>query len=102
VTSPRIFLQYAKAKEAAQQYAEAAMAYERGKDHENVVRIYVDHLQNIEGAVKIVRDTRSRESARIVSKFFLGLRDFKSVVEFLLMAGMNDEAFELAQVLIHG
>ncbi|KAJ3330817.1 WD repeat-containing protein 19 [Blyttiomyces sp. JEL0837] len=97
VTSPRIFLQYAKAKEASQQYAEAALAYERGKDYENLVRLYVEHLHNIDGAVKIVRDTRSKESARVVSKFFQGMKDFKSVVEFLLMAGMADEAFELAQ-----
>ena len=74
------------------------MAYERGKDYENVVRIYVQNLHNIDGAVKIVRETRSKESARIVSKFFQGMQDYKSVVEFLLMAGMSDEAFELAQV----
>ncbi|KAI9344181.1 hypothetical protein DFJ73DRAFT_840418 [Zopfochytrium polystomum] len=97
VTSPRIFLQFATAKEAMKQYAEAAAAYERGKDYENLVRIYVEHLQNIDGAVKIVRETRSRESARIVSKFFQGMRDYRSVVEFLLMAGMVDDAFELAQ-----
>jgi WD repeat-containing protein 19 len=97
VTSPRIFLQYAKAKEAAQQYADAAIAYERGKDYENLVRVYVEHLKNVEAAVSIVRETRSKESARIVSKFFLNMRDYKSVVEFYLMAGMFDEAFELAQ-----
>ncbi|KAJ3028907.1 UNVERIFIED_CONTAM: WD repeat-containing protein 19 [Siphonaria sp. JEL0065] len=97
VSTPKIFLQYAKAKEAAKQYEEAAVAYERGKDHENLVRIYVEHLGNIDGAVKIVRETRSRDSARIVSKFFQSMRDYKSVVEFLLMAGMVDEAFELAQ-----
>ncbi|KAJ3113681.1 WD repeat-containing protein 19 [Physocladia obscura] len=97
VTSPKIFLQFAKAKEASGQYEEAASAYERGKDHENLVRLYVEHLQNIDGAVKIVRETRSRESARIVSKFFQSMKDYRSVVEFLLMAGMADEAFELAQ-----
>ncbi|KAJ3394005.1 WD repeat-containing protein 19 [Entophlyctis sp. JEL0112] len=97
VTSPKIFLQYAKAKEASKQYEEAAVAYERGKDYENLVRLYVEHLQNIDGAVKIVRETRSRDSARIVSKFFQSMKDYRSVVEFLLMAGMTDEAFELAQ-----
>ncbi|KAJ3064062.1 WD repeat-containing protein 19 [Podochytrium sp. JEL0797] len=97
VSTPKIFLQYAKAKEAAKQYEEAAAAYEKGKDHENLVRLYVEYLQNIDGAVKIVRETRSRDSARIVSKFFQSMRDYKSVVEFLLMAGMVDEAFELAQ-----
>ncbi|KAI8836727.1 hypothetical protein BJ741DRAFT_708422 [Chytriomyces cf. hyalinus JEL632] len=97
VTSPKIFLQFAKAREASKQYEEAAYAYERGKDYENLVRLYVEHLQNIDGAVKIVRETRSRDSARIVSKFFQSMKDYKSVVEFLLMAGMMEEAFELAQ-----
>ncbi|KAJ1556127.1 WD repeat-containing protein 19, partial [Cladochytrium tenue] len=98
ITSPRIFQQYAVAKEATKEYKEAATAYERGKDYENLVRLYVDHLQDIDAAVSVVRETRSKESARIVSRFFQGMRDFRSVVEFLVMAGMTDEAFEVAQV----
>ncbi|KAJ3176549.1 WD repeat-containing protein 19 [Irineochytrium annulatum] len=97
VTSPKVFVQYAKAKEAMQQYAEAATAYERARDFDNVVRVCVEHLQEIDKAVQIVRETRSRESARIVSKFFQARKDYHSVVEFCLMAGMTDEAFELAQ-----
>ncbi|KAJ3099152.1 WD repeat-containing protein 19 [Phlyctochytrium planicorne] len=97
VTSPKIFMQYAKAKEAEKQYKEAATAYEKAKSFDDVVRLYVEQLHEIEKAVEIVRETRSRESARIVSKFFQARLDFKSVVEFCLMAGMVDEAFELAQ-----
>ncbi|KND01208.1 uncharacterized protein SPPG_04298 [Spizellomyces punctatus DAOM BR117] len=97
ITAPKIFAQYAKAKEAEKDYTEAARAYEKAKDYDNVVRIFIDHLQNIEGAVSIVRKTRSRESAKLVSKFFQSIKDYKSVVEFFLMAGMREEAFELAQ-----
>lgn len=32
----------------------------------------------------------------MVSKFFMTNKDFKSAVEFLIMAGMVDEAFEIA------
>ncbi|KAJ3283607.1 WD repeat-containing protein 19 [Borealophlyctis nickersoniae] len=97
VTAPKIFVQYAKAKEAEGQYPEAARAYEKAKDYDSVVRLLVDHMQNIDGAVSIVRKTRSRDSAKIVAKFFQGIRDYRSVVEFYLMAGMREEAFELAQ-----
>jgi WD repeat-containing protein 19 len=31
-----------------------------------------------------------------VSKFFLSNKDYKSVVEFLIMAGIVDEAFDIA------
>ncbi|KAJ3156217.1 WD repeat-containing protein 19 [Geranomyces michiganensis] len=97
VTSPKLFIQYAKARESSADYTEAARAYEKAKDYDNVVRLFIDHLQNIEGAVAIVRKTRSRESAKLVAKVFQSLRDYRSVVEFYLMAGMRDEAFELAQ-----
>ncbi|KAI8831390.1 hypothetical protein BC829DRAFT_409646 [Chytridium lagenaria] len=78
-------------------YVEAAASYEKARDFDNVVRLCVEHLNQIDKAVKIVRDTRSRESARIVSKFFQARQEYNSVVEFCLMAGMVDEAFELAQ-----
>ncbi|KAI8805835.1 hypothetical protein BJ742DRAFT_819298 [Cladochytrium replicatum] len=97
LTSPRIFGQYAKAMEAQGSYKEAAQAYEKARDFDNVVRLYVEHLQNVEGAVAIVRSTRSRDAAKMVSKFFQMIKDYKSVVEFCLVAGMQDEAFELAQ-----
>ncbi|KAJ3412566.1 WD repeat-containing protein 19 [Chytridiales sp. JEL 0842] len=97
VTAPKIFLQYAKAMEASKDYAGAAAAYERGRDYENLVRILVEHLKDVEKAVRVVRETRSIESARCVSRFFLAMGDFKAVVEFYLMAGMLNEAFELAQ-----
>ncbi|KAJ3181263.1 WD repeat-containing protein 19 [Geranomyces variabilis] len=97
VTSPKLFIQYAKAREESADYTEAARAYEKAKDYDNVVRLFIDHLQNIEGAVAIVRKTRSRESAKLVAKVFQSMRDYRSVVEFYLMAGMREEAFELAQ-----
>ncbi|KAJ3077769.1 WD repeat-containing protein 19, partial [Quaeritorhiza haematococci] len=71
VVSPKIHLQHARIKEAEKQFDEAARAYEKGRDLDSVVRLYVENLQNISG-------------------------DYKSVVEFCLMAGMTEEAFEIA------
>lgn len=38
VSSPKLHIQYAKAKEADGRYKEAAKAYEAAKDYDNVIR----------------------------------------------------------------
>ena len=49
ITSPKIHIQYAKAKEADGRYKEAAEAFKAAKDWDNVIRINLDFLQNPEG-----------------------------------------------------
>eukprot|EP00062_Callorhinchus_milii_P005041 gi/632944080/ref/XP_007887303.1/ PREDICTED: WD repeat-containing protein 19 isoform X1 [Callorhinchus milii] len=97
VTSPKIHLQYAKAKEADNRYKEAAIAYENAKDWDNVIRIQLDHLNNPEEAVRIIRETQSIDGAKMVARFFLRLGDYGSAIQFLVMSKCNDEAFQLAQ-----
>lgn len=46
VSSPKINVQYAKAKESEGKYEEAAKAYEAAKDYENIIRINLQHLNN--------------------------------------------------------
>ncbi|XP_015201422.1 WD repeat-containing protein 19 isoform X2 [Lepisosteus oculatus] len=97
VSSPKIHLQYAKAREADGRFKEAAMAYENAKDWDNVIRIQLDHLNNPEEAVRIVRDMQSIDGAKMVARFFLRLNDYGSAIQFLVMSKCNDEAFQLAQ-----
>lgn len=97
VTSPKLHVQYAKAKEADGKYKDAAAAYEAAKDYDNFIRINLDHLQNPEEAVRIVKETRSVEGAKMVAKFFQKLGDFGSAIQFLVLSKCNDEAFQLAQ-----
>ncbi|NXH92488.1 WDR19 protein, partial [Edolisoma coerulescens] len=97
VSSPKIHLQYAKAKEADGRYAEAVIAYEHAKQWDNVIRLYLDHLNNPEKAVDIVRETQSLEGAKMVARFFLQLGDYGSAIQFLVMSKCNNEAFTLAQ-----
>jgi hypothetical protein len=40
-----LHVSFAKAKEKEKQYKEAADAYEKGKDTDNLVRLCLDHLQ---------------------------------------------------------
>ncbi|EDL90075.1 WD repeat domain 19 (predicted), isoform CRA_b [Rattus norvegicus] len=67
VSSPKIHLQYAKAKEADGRYKEAVVAYENAKQWNSVIRIYLDHLNNPEKAVSIVRETQSLDGAKMVA-----------------------------------
>ncbi|CAG5939375.1 unnamed protein product [Menidia menidia] len=97
VSSPKIHLQYAKAKEADGRYKDAAQAYESAKDWDNVIRVLLDHLNNPEDAVRIVRETQSIDGAKMVARFFLRLNDYGSAIHFLVLSQCNDEAFQLAQ-----
>ncbi|XP_022361796.1 WD repeat-containing protein 19 isoform X2 [Enhydra lutris kenyoni] len=97
VSSPKIHLQYAKAKEADGRYKEAVVAYENAKQWNSVIRIYLDHLNNPEEAVSIVRETQSLDGAKMVARFFLQLGDYGSAIQFLVMSKCNNEAFTLAQ-----
>ncbi|TSN95726.1 WD repeat-containing protein 19 [Bagarius yarrelli] len=97
VSSPKIHLQYAKAKEADGKYKEAVLAYESARDWDNVIRILLEHLNNPEEAVRIVRETQSIDGAKMVARFFLRLSDYGSAIQFLVMSHCSDEAFQLAQ-----
>ncbi|XP_055768737.1 WD repeat-containing protein 19 [Salvelinus fontinalis] len=97
VSSPKIHLQYAKAKEVDGKFKEAAQAYESARDWDNVIRVLLEHLNNPEDAVRIVRETQSIDGAKMVARFFLRLSDYGSAIQFLVLSHCNDEAFQLAQ-----
>ncbi|XP_067949190.1 WD repeat-containing protein 19-like isoform X2 [Watersipora subatra] len=97
VMSPKIHGQYAKAKEQDGKYKEAAAAFASAKDWDNVIRIQLDHLQNPDEAVRVVRESGSVDGAKMVAKFFIRLGDYGTAIQFLVMSKCNDEAFQLAQ-----
>lgn len=68
VSSNKIYLQYAKAKEAEKKYEEAIRAYQKAKDFDSVIRLHLEHLNNPEIAVEMVQETRSIEGAKLVAK----------------------------------
>ncbi|MEQ2163017.1 hypothetical protein GOODEAATRI_025949 [Goodea atripinnis] len=79
------------------EYKEAAQAYESAKDWDNMIRVLLDHLNNPEEAVRVVRETQSIDGAKMVARFFLRLNDYVSAIHFLVLSHCNDEAFQLAQ-----
>lgn len=44
------------------------MAYESARDWDNVIRILLEHLNNPEEAVRIVRESQSIEGAKMVAR----------------------------------
>ena len=46
ISSPKINIQYAKAKESEGKFEEAAKAFETAKDYDNIIRINLEHLNN--------------------------------------------------------
>lgn len=49
-------------------YKDAALAYESARDWDNVIRILLEHLNNPEEAVRIVRETQSVDGAKMVAR----------------------------------
>ena len=97
ISSPKIQLQFAKAKETDGKYKEAVVAYEAARDYDSAVRLFLEKLNDPENAVRIVKQTRSTEGAKMVARFFIKLGDFSSAIQFLVISHCVDEAFQLAQ-----
>ncbi|XP_017769670.1 PREDICTED: WD repeat-containing protein 19 [Nicrophorus vespilloides] len=97
VTSNRVHIQYAKAKENEGKYQEAAQAYYVAKDFDSVIRLQLEYLNNPEIAVELVQETKSTEGAKLVARFFQRLNDYPTAIRFLVLSKCHDEAFELAR-----
>lgn len=120
ISSPKINVQYAKAKESEGNYEEAARAYETAKDYENIIRINLKYLNNPGNlrknkninlgktnclnvifvlsarSVEIVQETKSVEGAKLVAEYFQQLNDYNSAIKFLVLSNCFDEAYHLA------
>jgi len=98
VTSLKIHLQYAKAKEQDRKYLEACDAYHRANEYDHEVRVCLDHLKDAERAVRVVKASGSSEGAKMVANFFIKLGDYGSGIQFLVLSGCNVEAFHTAKL----
>ncbi|MEW5318051.1 MAG: hypothetical protein WDW38_009304 [Sanguina aurantia] len=97
ISSSKLQLQFAKAKEAEGRYQEASGAYETAGDLDSVVRLCLERLNNPQKAYALVRRTKSVDAAALLSRHCMASKDFQGAVEFLLMAGQMDQAFDQAQ-----
>lgn len=54
-------------------------------------------MKSPEQAVKIVRETRSIEGAKMVARFFESINDYSAAMQFLVLSKCYTEAFTMAQ-----
>jgi WD repeat-containing protein 19 len=97
ITNPKIFALIGRAKEDDKNYLEAASAYEKAEDYDSVINILIFHLKDLENGANLVRKTGAKESAQQVAKMYLKERDFAKAIEFYNIAGLQDDAFNLAK-----
>lgn len=97
ITSHKVHLQFARAKESEGRYEEAVQAYYNAKDFDSVIRLQLQYLNNPEIAVELVQETKSMEGAKLVARFFQQLNDYTSAIKFLVLSRCHNEAFELAR-----
>lgn len=78
--------QYGKVLEAEKKYNEALKAYLNALNYDGAVRIMVEHLNLIEDAVKLVRESKSSEGAKTVAKYFNKVGESATAIEFLVIS----------------
>lgn len=85
ITSNKIHLQYAKAKENEGKYEEAVRAYSAAKDYDSVIRLNLDYLNSPEVAVELVQETKSVEGAKMVSRLYHNITNLRQFLSSLLL-----------------
>lgn len=97
VTSLKLHALHAKAKESEGKFREAIHSYQLANDTDSVVRIFLDHLSDPHSASEIVLESRSVEGGKMLAKFYQAINDYESALQFLILCGCVNEAFQLAQ-----
>jgi WD repeat-containing protein 19 len=97
IHTPKLHIQYAKAKETSHSYREASKAYERARDYDSVVRLCLEHLNEPQRAFQLVRDMQLASGAERVAEYCRKQGNIACAVEFLLLAKNDQEAFHLAE-----
>lgn len=80
ISSAKINIQYAKAKESEGKYEEAAKAYETAKDYDNIIRINLEHLNNPGNCVIFITHTRFTAQQTRFSRYIL-IVDFNNIFD---------------------
>uniref|UniRef100_A0A8D9BEH2 WD repeat-containing protein 19 n=1 Tax=Cacopsylla melanoneura TaxID=428564 RepID=A0A8D9BEH2_9HEMI len=97
VKSVSTFIQYAKAREAMGNFKESVDAYERAEDYDNVVRVDLDHLNDIRHAVDTVNAKKCVEGAKRIADYCNKHGDFGAAIHFLILSKCYQDAFLLSQ-----
>lgn len=87
-----------KSKEAEGKYADAEMAYLQAEDWENVIRVNIKFLDNLDKAIQVLRERCPTSTcAEMVASKCEQLQKVPEAIEFKILAGQREDAFNLAQ-----
>lgn len=97
IKSPKLQLQFAKAKESRNAYPDAFRAYAAAGDSESCTRLQLHHLNQAQEAMDMVRQTRDPLPAKKCAEYCTQNGDMRAAVEFLVLARQEAPAFRLAE-----
>lgn len=97
IDSRQLHKEYAKAKEALRCYPEALAAFERARDSDSMVRLYLDKLNEPQKAFQLVRETPDMPGAERIAEYCRKNGNICGAVEFLLLAKNHEEAYTMAE-----
>ena len=92
-----ILCQYAAIKENERQFRTALETYLKAEQWLDAVRIHLDHLNSPGEAVKLVREKRSVEGAKLIAKYFQRKDEMVTAIEFLVISKCYEDAYSLAK-----
>lgn len=97
VNDLKIYRQYAKARESDGDYEGAVEAYAKCKDVENVVRLCMDKLNQLQKAMAIVEQTRNIHGAKALARYFEKKGDNNLALKYLVISRSENEALRLCK-----
>ena len=97
IKSVQIHGNYAAAMVVEGKYADALASYEVAGDWPRAVGVLLDRLKDPNRAAQVARKSRNAEAARMVARWNLNHGHYKVAIEFLVLGGRIEDAFEAAK-----
>lgn len=98
ITTPKLLIQMAKAKEAENAFKDAEEAYEKAGDFENVIRLNLGQIDNPDRAKALIKTKcPTATAASMMADYYEKRGQKENALEFLIMAERKEDAFVLAQ-----
>ncbi|KAI6201750.1 WD repeat-containing protein 19 [Aphelenchoides besseyi] len=96
IRSPKVLSQYGKLLLADKKYEQAYQMFERARNYDQMISVLLKNLNRADEAVRIARECRSAEGARLVAMFFTDIGNETSAIEFLVLSQCYQEAYDMA------
>ena len=97
ISTPKLHVAFARAKENEGDYSTAIVSYIKARDDMSVIRLFLDHLNRADDALKMVRENPFAEGAMQIAQFTYNKGDIDTAIEFFVLARQHADAFDLAK-----